>query len=141
MKGVRVRGYLRKLILPFAAVAICAAAGTAGGAVKAGSTLVFAGAADPTYLDPALVSDGESFRVTEQIDEGLIGLKPGTTKIIPKLATKWKLSGGGRTWTFFLRHGVKFHETFGNLAYIIKCRVDGLRDFGTSMAPFNSFLN
>ena len=37
-------------------------------------------------------------------------------------------------------HGVKFHETFGNLAYIIKCRVDGLRDFGTSMAPFNSFL-
>jgi O-acetylhomoserine (thiol)-lyase len=37
-------------------------------------------------------------------------------------------------------HGMKFHETFGNLAYIIKCRVDGLRDFGTSMAPFNSFL-
>src|SRR6266436_6576650 len=37
-------------------------------------------------------------------------------------------------------HGVKFHETFGNLAYIIKCRVDGLRDFGGSMAPFNSFL-
>jgi len=37
-------------------------------------------------------------------------------------------------------HGVKFHETFGSLAYIIKCRVDGLRDFGTSMAPFNSFL-
>jgi O-acetylhomoserine (thiol)-lyase len=37
-------------------------------------------------------------------------------------------------------HGMKFHETFGGLAYIIKCRVDGLRDFGTSMAPFNSFL-
>src|SRR5207249_1613426 len=37
-------------------------------------------------------------------------------------------------------HGMKFHETFGSLAYIIKCRVDGLRDFGTSMAPFNSFL-
>src|SRR6266567_2870962 len=37
-------------------------------------------------------------------------------------------------------HGVKFHETFGAIAYIIKCRVDGLRDFGGSMAPFNSFL-
>ena len=37
-------------------------------------------------------------------------------------------------------HGMKFHETFGNMAYIIKCRVDGLRDFGTSMAPLNSFL-
>jgi O-acetylhomoserine (thiol)-lyase len=37
-------------------------------------------------------------------------------------------------------HGMKFYETFGGLAYIIKCRVDGLRDFGTSMSPFNSFL-
>jgi peptide/nickel transport system substrate-binding protein len=83
---------------------------TAGGAVKAGGTLVFAGAADPTYLDPALVSDGESFRVTEQIYEGLIALKPGTTKIEPKLATKWKLGGGGKVWTFTLRHGVKFHD-------------------------------
>jgi O-acetylhomoserine (thiol)-lyase len=35
---------------------------------------------------------------------------------------------------------MKFHETFGGLAYIIKARVDGLRDFGTSMAPLNSFL-
>ncbi len=37
-------------------------------------------------------------------------------------------------------HGMKFHETFGGLAYIIKCRVDGMRDFGASMSPFNSFL-
>jgi peptide/nickel transport system substrate-binding protein len=110
MKGVRVRGFLRKLILPVAALAACTMVATAGGATKAGGTLVFAGAADPTLLDPALVSDGESFRVTEQIYEGLVALKPGTTKIIPKLATKWKLSGGGKVWTFFLRHGVKFHD-------------------------------
>jgi O-acetylhomoserine (thiol)-lyase len=37
-------------------------------------------------------------------------------------------------------HGMKFHETFGGLAYIIKCRVDGLRDFGPALSPFNSFL-
>jgi O-acetylhomoserine (thiol)-lyase len=37
-------------------------------------------------------------------------------------------------------HGMKFYETFGGLAYIIKCRVDGLRDFGAAMSPFNSFL-
>jgi O-acetylhomoserine (thiol)-lyase len=37
-------------------------------------------------------------------------------------------------------HGMKFHETFGGLAYIIKARTDGLRDFGTSLSPFNSFL-
>jgi peptide/nickel transport system substrate-binding protein len=96
-----------------AVIAALALGGSAGAMVDrsaAGGTLVFAGASDPTYLDPALVSDGESFRVTEQIYEGLIALKPGTTKIIPKLATKWKLSGGGKVWTFTLRHGVKFHD-------------------------------
>src|SRR5690242_21812370 len=109
MKGVRVRGYLRKLILPVAAIAVGVVAGTAGGAVKAGGTLVFAGAADPTYLDPALVSDGESFRVTEQIFESLVSLKPGSTVVQSGLATKWG-SKNGKDWTFQLRHGVKFHD-------------------------------
>src|SRR4051812_10420009 len=107
-KGDWVRGNVRKLALPLAAVVVLAIAGTAGGASK-GGTMVFAGASDPTYLDPALVSDGESFRVTEQIFEGLVRLKPGTTQIVPALATKWKLKGG-KTWTFWLRKGVKFHD-------------------------------
>src|SRR5437016_3962657 len=37
-------------------------------------------------------------------------------------------------------HGMKFYETFGGLGYIIKARTDGLRDFGASLSPFNSFL-
>src|SRR5689334_14377876 len=37
-------------------------------------------------------------------------------------------------------HGMRFYETFGNLAYIIKARVEGLRDFGPALSPFNSFL-
>jgi O-acetylhomoserine (thiol)-lyase len=37
-------------------------------------------------------------------------------------------------------HGMKFAEVFGNLAYIIKVRVEGLRDFGPCLGPFNSFL-
>ena len=37
-------------------------------------------------------------------------------------------------------HGMKFSEVFGNLAYIIKVRVEGLRDFGPCLGPFNSFL-
>jgi O-acetylhomoserine (thiol)-lyase len=35
---------------------------------------------------------------------------------------------------------MKFAEVFGPLAYIIKVRVEGLRDFGPCMSPFNSFL-
>jgi O-acetylhomoserine (thiol)-lyase len=37
-------------------------------------------------------------------------------------------------------HGMRFFETFGDIAYIIKARVEGLRDFGPALSPFNSFL-
>jgi O-acetylhomoserine/O-acetylserine sulfhydrylase len=45
-------------------------------------------------------------------------------------------------------HGLKFWEVFGfnnplglpNIAFIIRARVEGLRDFGPALAPFNSFL-
>ena len=36
--------------------------------------------------------------------------------------------------------GIVLHETFGNFAFAIACRVLGLRDFGPSIAPFNAFL-
>ena len=37
-------------------------------------------------------------------------------------------------------HGVSFTEVFGNLAFIIKARVQGLRDTGAALSPFNAFL-
>ncbi|MGZ4809026.1 MAG: O-acetylhomoserine aminocarboxypropyltransferase/cysteine synthase family protein [Thermoanaerobaculia bacterium] len=43
-------------------------------------------------------------------------------------------------------HGLNFYEVFGpksqfgNIAFIIRARVEGLRDFGTALSPFNSFL-
>jgi O-acetylhomoserine (thiol)-lyase len=37
-------------------------------------------------------------------------------------------------------HGMVFSEVFGHLAYIIRARVEGLRDMGPCMSPFNSFL-
>lgn len=35
-------------------------------------------------------------------------------------------------------HGLNFFESFGQLAFIIKCRAEGLRDLGPSISPFNS---
>jgi O-acetylhomoserine (thiol)-lyase len=37
-------------------------------------------------------------------------------------------------------HGIRFWETFGDFAFIMKARVEGLRDFGPALSPFNSFL-
>ncbi len=36
-------------------------------------------------------------------------------------------------------HGIRFYETFGDFAYIMKTRVEGLRDIGPALSPFNSF--
>ena len=61
-------------------------------------------------LDPALEHDPESDRVANQIFEGLVDLAPGRTRVVPGLATDWQASRDGRTWTFFLRRGVKFQD-------------------------------
>ena len=36
-------------------------------------------------------------------------------------------------------HGLNYHEALGNIAFIAKARVEGLRDFGSAPSPFNSF--
>lgn len=37
-------------------------------------------------------------------------------------------------------HGIKYVETFGNKAYIVKARVQLLRDLGCTLSPFNAFM-
>lgn len=37
-------------------------------------------------------------------------------------------------------HGIVLHETFGNFAFAIACRVLSLRDIGPALSPFNAFL-
>ncbi|MGA7489343.1 MAG: O-acetylhomoserine aminocarboxypropyltransferase [Xanthobacteraceae bacterium] len=37
-------------------------------------------------------------------------------------------------------HGIVLHETFGNFAFAIACRVLALRDLGPALSPFNAFL-
>jgi len=108
---------LRVALLFGAAALVVAAAGCGGGGSSSsgggggkGGTLVFAGASDPVVLDGALVSDGESIRVIQQIFDGLVSLKPGTTEIQPALAESWDASPDGKTWTFHLRDGVTFHD-------------------------------
>ncbi len=37
-------------------------------------------------------------------------------------------------------HGLRFWDTFGNMTFILKCRVEGLRPMGPAASPFNAFL-
>jgi peptide/nickel transport system substrate-binding protein len=103
-------------VLPLAALALAFAAVGCGGSSNSessgdnGGELVFGTAADPVVLDGALVSDGESLRAIDQMFEGLVTLKEGTTEVVPGLAESWKADAAGTAWTFNLRDGVKFHD-------------------------------
>jgi peptide/nickel transport system substrate-binding protein len=73
-------------------------------------TFTFGAAGAPKLFDPFYATDGETFRVTRQIHQGLLGVKPGTADIEPQLAEKWEPSDDGLSWTFTLRQGVKFSD-------------------------------
>jgi peptide/nickel transport system substrate-binding protein len=75
-----------------------------------GDTLVYARGTDSTTLDPAEVEYGEDAKVTENVYENLVTFAQDSTEIVPSLATSWKTSADGKTWTFQLRSGVKFHD-------------------------------
>jgi peptide/nickel transport system substrate-binding protein len=76
---------------------------------KQGGTLIFGRGADSISLDPINVTDGESIRVTHNIFETLFEYDHNL-ELQPKLATDYKTSKDGLTWTFSLREGVKFHD-------------------------------
>lgn len=70
----------------------------------------FGTAANPTGLDPALVADTESYRITRQMLEGLVGIDPLTSEPAPLLATSWEERDEGRAYAFQLREDVLFHD-------------------------------
>ncbi len=86
------------------------ATAAATAAAVTGGNFRFGQSGDITVLDPWNVTDGNSLLVTRQIFESLVDYEPTGFKIVPKLATKWEQSSDGKTWTFTLRDGVKFHD-------------------------------
>ena len=69
--------------------------GSNGDAAQVDGSFIFAASSDPKTLDPAFASDGESFRVSRQIFEGLVGTEPGTADPAPLLA---KVASFSRTF-------------------------------------------
>jgi peptide/nickel transport system substrate-binding protein len=105
------------LLLPGLVLAGCAkrdsatpSAGNHVGAPVAGGTLVYARGHDAVRLDPGHETDGESFKVMDNLYENLVTFADTTTEIVPELATRWEISEDGLTYTFHLRPGVKFHD-------------------------------
>lgn len=88
---------------------ISSASGTAGAEPKRGGVLQLATFGDVRAIDPANVTDGLVPQVLEQIFAGLVDYD-AAGEIQPDLAERWVVDDGGRTYRFFLREGVRFHD-------------------------------
>ncbi|MCX2732557.1 ABC transporter substrate-binding protein [Saccharopolyspora sp. NFXS83] len=108
--GVRRRAAVVGITCALAVAAAGCAESQRGEGGGEGGSLTFGAAGAPDLFDPFYASDGETFRVTRQIMEGLVGFKEGTADVEPELAERWEHSPDGKTWTFHLRQGVKFHD-------------------------------
>jgi peptide/nickel transport system substrate-binding protein len=94
-----------------------------------GNTFIFGRGVDSLSLDPINATDGESLRVTRQIFDGLLDFAPESTNVIPALATEIPESeDGGRSYTFNLREGIKFHDGAEFNAEAVQFNFDRWRD-------------
>lgn len=81
----------------------------AASAVEA-KTLVFCADGSPDGFSPLFTTAGTTMdTANEGVYERLVAYEPGTINLVPGLAESWEFSDAGRTLTFKLRHGVKWH--------------------------------
>ena len=74
-------------------------------------TLVYCSEGSPENFYPGINTTGTSFDGNEPIYNRLVDFERGGTKVVPSLAEKWDISADGKTYTFYLRKGVKWHDT------------------------------
>lgn len=66
--------------------------------------------AEPATLHPIVATDAFANDVNAYLFETLIDIDPDTVEYRPKLATHWEISEDKRTYTFYLRKDVKWHD-------------------------------
>jgi oligopeptide transport system substrate-binding protein len=64
---------------------------------------------NPTTLDPGMVEDGDTIDLLHQVYETLVTYGDDN-RVRPLLAERWEVSPDGKTYTFHLKKGVKFHN-------------------------------
>nr|WP_328702952.1 ABC transporter substrate-binding protein [Arenibaculum pallidiluteum] len=95
-----------------AAMGLALAAGAIAPAQAQGSkTLVYCSEGSPENFNPQINTTGTTFDATQPVYNRLAEFERGTTNVIPGLAERWEVSDEGKTYTFFLRKGVKWHSS------------------------------
>jgi len=92
-------------------LALLAAFATLPLAALGKGTLVYCSEGSPEGFQPQFFTTGTTFdAVSVPMFNRLVEFETGTTNIVPALAESWTISPDGKTYTFKLRKGVKFHS-------------------------------
>jgi ABC-type transport system substrate-binding protein len=129
-------GSRRKLVRAAAGVGLLAlvAATAASGAVSHSGRAATAGVLriavtePPNSFDPAVLSDNRSIELAQNVFDGLVDVN-NQMKVVPAIAKSWTVSGGGKVYTFNLRHNVRFQN--GNLV----TAQDFVDEFNRALSP------
>ena len=88
----------------------CTTSGNGAPGNSSSETLVYGQSEGITQLDPNIVGLETDGPPAILIFDGLTSLSEDGEKAVSDLATSWESSADGRSWTFTLRKGVKFHD-------------------------------
>ena len=83
-----------------------------------------------TVLDPAKCYDFYTWEVFNNIGEGLLKYKPGTTEIVPGIAKSYEVRENGKVYIFHLRPGLKFTDGEPLDAAAVKYSIDRVMRLG-----------
>ncbi len=78
--------------------------------IKKGGHVTEGATSEIRTMNPVLVSDTASGRITSLLFDGLVNIDPDTLQPVPSLATKWEVSPDNKVYTFTIRQGVKWHD-------------------------------
>ncbi len=110
------------------------AASSSGKKPKRGGTFVTMGHQDVPYLSPDDAGPTVWYVLTYNVHEALLKVDENF-KLVPVLAESYQVSSDGKTWTFKLRKGVKFHDGMPFTSADVKYYYDWIRD------PKNAAIN
>jgi len=128
------------LVLVFVAIALVTPPlwGQSGGGR---SSMVVAFKDDISTLDPAIGYDWQNWSIIKSLFDGLMDYEPGTTRLVLHLARSYTVSADGKTYTFKLRPGVKFHHGRTVVARDVKYSVERVLNPKTQSPGAGFFSN
>ena len=96
---------------------------------------------DIDSLNPVLLQSADAQTISSQINEGLLKMNKTTLKLEPCLAESYEISPDKLTYTFHLRHGVKWHDGQPLTIDDVKFSYDRVQDPKVDAAEKRTYLS